>query len=166
MIPIPRRVASGSLAVVRNAQVRQVTRNALWVRTGGDSKNVTTVQHGGRGPNQTRGFSQTTPTWSAPDFVLQPKEKGGDAKNEDPPGRPEHAVISTFDLFSIGGPCLCPSLWLSGLLDVMSWRFSWSEQFTYRRAYAGWQHIHQRLEGFRDSGASACCLAECVPQPN
>ena len=52
-------------------------------------------------------------------FALQSKEKKekgdikGENKNEDLLGRPEHAVISTFDLFSIGGPYSYPLPYLS-----------------------------------------------------
>jgi len=109
MIPAARRVTSSSLTVVRNGQGRQVSRNACGARTGSGVNNVTVAQLGGRHP-QTRGFSQTAPSRSALDFALKPKEGDilkAEAKNEDPLGRPEHAVISTFDLFSIGGPYSC-----------------------------------------------------------
>ena len=103
-----RRVTSGSLAVVRNPRGRQVASKTCG--TGGD--NATVAQLGGRKFQQTRGFSQTRPSRSALNSALQPKEKGNtvrdEGKNEDPLSRPEHAVISTFDLFSIGGPCSHP----------------------------------------------------------
>jgi len=107
MIPATtRRMTSSSLIAIRNTHGLQVARNACQVRAGGI--NVTVAQLGGGRLQQTRGFSDSTPSRSALNFVLQPTEKGdvvkGEGKSEDPLGRPEHAVISTFDLFSIGGP--------------------------------------------------------------
>ena len=101
MIPaMTRRMTSNSLAVVCGAQGRRIIRNG---------NNFTVAQLGGGGLQQTRGFSRTTPSRSALNSAIQPKEKGGilkgEGKSEDPLGRPEHAVISTFDLFSIGGLC-------------------------------------------------------------
>ena len=127
MIPATRRVTSGSLTVVRNAQGRQIARN-LGARTG---TNVSAVWLGGGGLQQTRGFSQTSPSRSALNFALNPNEKGdivkGEDKNEDPLGRPEHAVISTFDLFSIGGPYSYLSPCLLKFPDIMSLYSSRSE---------------------------------------
>ena len=111
MIPATtRRVASSSLT----AQGRQVAR-----RTCGVGVNVTVAQLGGRRFQQTRSLAQTHPSRSALNFALQSKEKKekgdikGENKNEDLLGRPEHAVISTFDLFSIGGPYSYPLPYLS-----------------------------------------------------
>src|SRR5712691_5497621 len=56
--------------------------------------------------------------------------------------RPEHAVISTFDLFSIGGKC--PRfLWLT--LEIMTCLPSNSrpEQLAYSWTNACWKDIHQ-----------------------
>ena len=162
MIPAARRVTSGSLTVVRKAQGLQVTLNAFGSRTGVDGKNFAAVQRGGRGPQHARTIFYTAPSRSSLNSVLQPKEEGeiikSDGKKDDPLGQPEHAVISTFDLFSIGGPYFYLLLRLLKLLDAAFWRFSWSEQFAHRRPYAGWQHIHQRLEGFGDSGTSTCYI--------
>lgn len=117
MIPATRRVTPGSLTIVRNVQGRQVARNTLRTRTGRSGENLIVAQHDRGSFQHTRGFSQTTPSWTSLNFVLQPKEKGDIAKREDKNGdslgRPEHAVISTFDLFSIGGPY--PYLTLSRL---------------------------------------------------
>jgi len=106
MIRATCRVTSSSL-ILRNAQGRQVARRAFGARKG-NGGNFTVAQLGGGRLQQSRGFSQTTPSRSTLNLAFQPKEEGGivkgEGKNEDPLGRPEHAVISTFDLFSIGGP--------------------------------------------------------------
>lgn len=165
MIPATRRVAPGSLTVVRNVQGRQVARNTFGALAGGGGKNLVVVQHGTGRSLLTRSFSHTSTSRSSLNFVLQPKERGDtincEARNEESPGRPEHAVISTFDLFSIGGPYPNPSLSprVQAPMLVTSLPFSRSEQFAHRRPYAGWQHIYQRSEGFGYSGAGACCLA-------
>ena len=110
MIPVTRRA---TLTAVRSLPGRQLACNTFGTRTGDCGKNVIVAQYGRRGLQHTRGFSQTTPSWSSLNFVLQPKEKRDiverEGENEDSPGRPEHAVISTFDLFSIGGPHSNPS---------------------------------------------------------
>lgn len=108
MIHTTRRVTSSSLAAIRNAQGRQIARTVYGARNGSGGNNVTVAQLGGGRLQQARGFSQTIPSRSALGFAVQPKETedmvGGEGEGEDPMGRPEHAVISTFDLFSIGGP--------------------------------------------------------------
>ena len=55
--------------------------------------------------------------------------------------KPEHAVISTFDLFSIGGLCLS----LSCLRTALKQPDSWAEQLTYSWANACGENIRQRL---------------------
>jgi len=145
MIPATRRAASSSLTVVRNARGRQVPRNVTWCgeRTGAGGSNV--IVSGGR-LQQTRGFSQTTPSRSALTALKREENKDivkGEGQDEDPLRRPEHAVISTFDLFSVGGPLSRSSSCLLKFPDAMLRRFSWSEQFTYRRPHEGWQHIYQ-----------------------
>ena len=106
MISVARRATSRSLTVLRNSQGHHA-------RTGAGGSNVTVAQLGGGILQQTRGFSRTGPSRSALNVALKPNEKGDSAKqegkNEDPLGRPEHAVISTFDLFSIGGLYSCSS---------------------------------------------------------
>jgi hypothetical protein len=121
MIPTARRAASSSLPVVRNAQGRHVARNVRGARTGAGGNNVTVARLGGGRLQQIRGLSSTTPTRSALDLALKPKEDivKGEGKDEEPLGRPEHAVISTFDLFSIGGPYSYPLYCLSESPDVM-----------------------------------------------
>lgn len=63
-----------------------------------------------------------------------------------PPQRPEHAVISTFDLFSIGGmysachPCRFPN-------DL-----SWTLLFSHRWADASRENLHCGLETVRPPG--------------
>jgi len=117
------RVASRSLT----AQGRQVARRTYGVGV----NNVTVAQLGGREFQQTRSLSQTRPSRSALNFALQSKEKGdvvkGESKNEDPLGRPEHAVISTFDLFSIGGPYSYPPPYPLKFQFVILRNFSWSQ---------------------------------------
>ena len=56
--------------------------------------------------------------------------------------RPEHAVISTFDLFSIGGKC-SRFLWL--ILEIVTClpSNSWPEQLAYSWTNACWKDIHQ-----------------------
>jgi len=106
MIHATCRVTSSSLIIIRNAHGRQVARKAFGARTG-TRGNITVARLGGGRLQQFRGFSQTTPSRSTLNLAFQPKEGDivkGEGKNEDPLGRPEHAVISTFDLFSIGGP--------------------------------------------------------------
>ena len=103
MIPATRRTAASCLTISCKAQGRQF---ALRAGISVGCHHIA-VQHDGVRPQQTRGFSQTTPSLSTLNPV--PLRKGerdvkSDVKNEDPLGRPEHAVISTFDLFSIGGP--------------------------------------------------------------
>ena len=123
MFPTARRAASSSLPVVRNAQGRHVARNVRGARTGAGGNNVTIARLGGGSLQQIRGLSSTTPTRSALDLALKPKEEdivNGGGKDEEPLGRPEHAVISTFDLFSIGGPYSYPSYCLSESPNVMS----------------------------------------------
>ena len=110
--PTARRMTSSSLIAVRNAGGRQVARHATWgKRTGVDGNNVTVAQFSQGNHQQTRGFFQTFPSRSALNSAIRPKEKDDtvrdESKSEDSLGRPEHAVISTFDLFSIGGPCSC-----------------------------------------------------------
>ena len=158
MIPTTaRRATSNSLAIVRNAQGRQIARKPCGV--GGNIAQL------GGGFQLTRGFSHTRPSRSALNSALQPKEKKekadvvkGESKKGDPLGRPEHAVISTFDLFSIGGPYSYPPPYSLKFQFIMLRRFSWSEQLTYRRPYEGWQHIYQRPKGSRDFGTSACYI--------
>jgi len=165
MIPAAtRRVTSSSLAIVRNAQGRQVARKTCG--TSGD--NATVAQLDRRKFQQTRDFSQTHPSRSALNSALQPKEKKekgdtvrGESKNEDPLGRPEHAVISTFDLFSIGGPCSYPPPYPSKFQLSMLRRFSWSQQLTYRRPYEGWQYIYQRPERSGDFGTGLYHVRTC-----
>ena len=114
MIPVARRAASSSLTIVRNNR-SQVPRNATKCggRTGAGGNVI--VSQLGRRLQQTRTFTQTSPSRSALASALG---RGGDEdivkgedQNEDsePLDRPEHAVISTFDLFSIGGPSLSSS---------------------------------------------------------
>lgn len=115
MIPATtRRVTSSSLAIISSVHGRQVARNACRARPEAGDNDATVAQLGEGRFQQTRGFSHSTPSRSALNFVLRPTEKGGivkdEGKSEDPLGRPEHAVISTFDLFSIGGPCPCHNL--------------------------------------------------------
>lgn len=110
MIPLTtRRVTSSSHIAVRNAGGRQVARHTTWgTRNGVGGNQVTVAQFGEGRHQQTRGFFQTCPSRSALNSAIQPKEKGdivrGESQSEGSLGRPEHAVISTFDLFSIGGP--------------------------------------------------------------
>ena len=113
MIPATRCATPASLTVVRNVQ-GQVARSTFGTRPSIGGKNIV-AQHGRGMPQHTRSFSRTTPAWSSLNFVFQPKEteKEDVIKREDmtehPLGRPEHAVISTFDLFSIGGLYSNPS---------------------------------------------------------
>ena len=57
--------------------------------------------------------------------------------------KPEHAVISTFDLFSIGGQCLSLSFRL--FRTALKQTDSWAEQLTYSWANACGKNIRQRL---------------------
>ena len=103
MIPATRRAATSCLIISCKAQGRQF---ALGAGTSVGCHHISAQLDGGT-HQQTRGFSQTTSNLSALNHVPLRKEKGdvkSDGKSEDPLGRPEHAVISTFDLFSIGGP--------------------------------------------------------------
>ena len=133
MIPLTtRRVTSSSLIVVRNAGGRQVARHATWgTRNGVGGNKVTVTQFGEGKHQQTRGFFQTHPSRSALNLATQPKEKGdtatGESQSEDSLGRPEHAVISTFDLFSIGGPCSHSPPYLLRFEVMVSRRFSRSQ---------------------------------------
>jgi len=144
MIPVTRRATSGSLTVVRNAQGHQVSRNGItrlgW-RTGAGG-NVTIAQLGGGILQQARGISRTSPSRSVLTSTLRRDEKEDvvkdEGQDEDPLGRPEHAVISTFDLFSIGGPYPYSSSRSLKSPDATLRYFSWSKQFTYRRPHEGW----------------------------
>lgn len=160
MIPAARRATPGSLPVVRNVQGRQVARNTVGARTISGGKNIVVAQHERERPQHARGFSRTIPGRSSLNFVLQPKEKGEilkrEGRNEDPLGQPEHAVISAFDLFSIGGSHSSLSYACCTLPTATLFCFSWSEQFAHRRPYAGWQYIHQRFERSGDPGTGAC----------
>ena len=151
MIPVTRRATSCSLTVVRNAQGRQVTR----VRTGTSGNSIAVAQVGRGRLQQARVFSQTHPRRSALNLALEPNENGDVAKGEgEDEARPEHAVISTFDLFSIGGPYSCFQPCLLKFPDAMSWCSSWSEQLTHRRPHEGWQHIYQRSKRSGAPGTS------------
>ena len=160
MIPATRRATSGSLTVVNNARGPQVLRNVTRCgkRTGAGGNNVIVAQLGGGRLQQARAISQTSPSRSVLTFALRRDGKEdvvkGETQDEDPLGRPEHAVISTFDLFSIGGPYFySPSRSLKSP-DAALRFFSWSKQFTYRWPNEGWQHFYQRLERFGDPGTS------------
>ena len=148
MIPATtRRVTSSSLSViVRDTQGRQVARKARVAGTGLGGNSVTVVQLGGRKFQQTRDFSQTRPSRSVLNSAHQPNEKRNivkaEGRSEGPLSRPEHAVISTFDLFSIGGPYFHPPPYPSKSRVTILRRFSWPQQLTYRWPYEGWQHIH------------------------
>jgi len=153
-----RRVVSTSLT----AQGRQVARKTCGVGV----NNVTVAQLGGRKFQQTRSLSQTHPSRSALNYALQSekKEEGdvkGESKNEDPLGRPEHAVISTFDLFSIGGPYSYSPPYPSKFQVTILRKFSWSQQLAHRRPYEGWQYIYQRPERSGDFGTGACHVSAC-----
>ena len=161
MIPVTRRAASSFLTVVRNVR-GQVPRNATRCgeRTGA-SGNVIVAQLGRR-LQQTRTLTQTSPSRSALASALgrdtdEDIVKGED-QNEEPLDRPEHAVISTFDLFSIGGSSFYSSSRLSKFPDVALRYFSGPEQLTYRRPYEGWQYIYQQLERFGNPGTGTCRL--------
>ena len=112
MIPVTRRATSSSLTAVRNTRGHQVPRNVTrWGElTGAGGNNVIVAQLGGGRLQHARGFSQSNPSRSVLTFALGGDEKEdvakGEGQDDDPLSRPEHAVISTFDLFSIGGPHL------------------------------------------------------------
>jgi len=161
MIPVTRRATSGSLTFVLNARGHQVSRHVTrWERTGAGGNNVIVARLGGGRFQQARGFSQTSPSRSVLTSALGRDGKEDivreEGQDEDPLGRPEHAVISTFDLFSIGGPYSYSSSrsWKSP--DPTLRYFSWSKQFTYRRPNEGWQHLYQRLERSGDPRTRAC----------
>ncbi|KAF9786356.1 L-serine ammonia-lyase [Thelephora terrestris] len=131
MLPAIRRVTSGSLTTVRKAQGLQVAQVAFGSRTGFDGKNVTAVQRSEGGSRHARTISHTAPSRSSLNSVLQQKEEGGiikgEGKKEGPLGQPEHAVISTFDLFSIGvgpssshtvGPMRAGNIFINDLKDL------------------------------------------------
>ena len=81
---------------------------------------------------------------------LRPLHQLALKRNEDPPHKqddsaarqlPEHAVISTFDLFSIGGE-LCrssPVIASEGKVESCSRAFI----VAYSRTYARWEDFHQ-----------------------
>lgn len=110
MLLATRRATSSSLTFVRNARGHQVHCNVTRCerRTGAGGNNVIVAQLSGGRLQQARGFSQSSPSRSVLTSTLKRDEKEDvvkrEGQDEDPLGRPEHAVISTFDLFSIGGP--------------------------------------------------------------
>jgi hypothetical protein len=109
--PTARRAASSSLLSCATPRVATSHVMSVGRETGAGGNNVTVARLGGGRLQQIRGLSSTTlPTRSALDLALKPKEDivKGEGKDEEPLGRPEHAVISTFDLFSIGGPYSYP----------------------------------------------------------
>ena len=160
--PTARRVTSSSLVAIRNAGGRQVARQATW---GKRTNNITVAQFSEGIHQQTRGFFQTSPSRSALNSALQPKEKDdtvrGESKSEDSLGRPEHAVISTFDLFSIGGSDSYLPQYLSRFKVTASRHFSWSQQLTHCRPHAGRQYIYQRPERAGSFGTSAYGIGAC-----
>lgn|SRR5712672_1401151 len=77
----------------------------------------------------------------SPDHLqVEDNASGAESNLEKGQERPEHAVISTFDLFSIGGECLQFSR-----PKVCLTVNSRPEQFTYSWSNACGKDIHQRL---------------------
>lgn len=82
--------------------------------------------------DHTRCISRSSPASSPTNSLALTHDKEPELPVETDSVKPGHAVISTFDLFSIGGvylPQYCPH-------DMINLISSWPKQFTYSRSYA------------------------------